>query len=154
MTPVVTLDQLEVDTSYAVLLKVGLRAWQPGLRPLRGDWDGQTMRVYNPDDPLDRPILRTDAVGLSVLGRWDAKPHPCYGPLYSRMTWQGVAAHAFGQVLRQRELVRRLASVGIERVPEPYVMLDEQSAEQTSAMRRAMHFTFDEVCFLLDRAGV
>lgn len=141
---------LEAGTSYAVLLKTSLKRWQSGLRPLRGDWDGTVMRVYNPDDPLDKPILRTLAVGLTILGRWDSKPHPSAGEVYAKMTWQGVAAHAYGQVLRQRELVARLAKLGIHREPEPYVISDDTAP----AVKRDLRLSFDELDFLLHRAGV
>lgn len=141
---------LDVGVSYAVLLRVPVDRWEPGgLRPLRGDWDGTTMRVYNPDDPTSTPILRTGAVGLTVLGRWDSKPHPSFGAAFTNMTWQGAAKAQYGQVLRQRDLVERLGKLGIERDPEPYIV-NEDSAP---ALRRDLRLTYEELDFLLNRAG-
>lgn len=144
-------QDLEVGCVYAVLLRTPLDRWQTGgVRPLKAEWDGAIMRVQDPDNLAHEWIMRSNAVGLTILGRWDSKPHPSYGNVYSKMTWQGVAAYAHGQILKQRELAKRLTAVGIERDPEPYIVSDDTAP----ALRRDLRLTHSELEFLLDRAGV
>lgn len=80
-----------------------------------------------------------------LLGRWD---EPVTGHL--DMTWQGLAKHAFGEVLRQRDLVQRLAKLGIVREPEPYIL----GPGSPNAIDRSVLLNYDELDLLLRAAGV
>jgi hypothetical protein len=138
------IDDLEVGVDYAVAFR------STPQRPLLatvliGDDGSRQLCVHHPDPEIMVISLWTEAdfAVVRLLGRWDDPS----GVL--DMTWQGLAKHAYGEVLRQRDLVARLARVGIVRSPEPYV-LDEDSP---NAVRRSMILNFDELDQLLRAAN-
>lgn len=106
--------------------------WQPGgFVHESGGWSD-----HNEEHARERYLL---------LGRWDERAD---GDL--DMTWQGLAKHAYGEVLRQRALVRRLAKLGIVREPEPYVL----GPDSPNAIDRSVLLNYDELDLLLRAAGV
>lgn len=136
----------EEGGTYAVLIRH--RDAITPLRPLRAVKRGKVMFVYDPDHE-DRPIIKQGAIGLAILGRWTDRPGPEYGEL-AKMTWQGLASQAYGTVLRQRDLVERLARAGIERQPESYLF----DPDGPNAVMRSLQLNYNELDRLLSMAGV
>lgn len=130
-------------------VEIARRGHTGPMRPMRARWEGDTLLVYPPDK--DEPIRRTHGVGVNFLGLWDEPQVHWYLDMDEiGKTWRQIAAHAYGQVLRQHELVKRLAVCGIERQPEPYI-LDSGAA---NAVERSMTLNYDELSKLLDLANV
>lgn len=121
------------------------------LRPLRArlvenSTDGRSMRVFDPDGRFYDLRLISEMRQFRYLGRWNDRA------LSFRdldMTWQGLAAQAYGEVLRQRDLVVRLARVGIVRSPEPYII----DADSPNAIERSVILNYDELDMLLRAAN-
>lgn len=110
--------------------------WAPGTNQ-------QAMVLEDPDGG----VASVPPGDLVLHGKWEDKAN--HGD--TEMTWGQLAAHHYGEVLRQRELVDRLAKVGIVREPEPY---NNHQEPIVSAARRTLHLNYDELDILLTRAGV
>ena len=146
------LASLEVGVNYAVMHNDSPHS---PLRPMRaevvvGESGAHLLRVFNPDAGLANvegwaTYSAYRAGRFKLLGRWDERAD---GDL--EMTWQGLAKHAYGEVLRQRDLVQRLAKLGIVREPEPYVL----GQDAPNAIDRSVLLNYDELDLLLRTAGV
>jgi hypothetical protein len=116
---------LEQQVDYAV---VDIR--YRDLRPVRGtlvdgdlDIPGEHwIRVFPPDSLGHPPLFELSRhPSVKIAGRWadEVPEHP-------RMTWRGLMAHAYDEVLRQQALCERLERFEIHRVPQAYFpLLDE-----------------------------
>jgi hypothetical protein len=142
------------DIDYAVELR-RLGAKDP-LRPMRARWfldaDGSNrapvLNIYPPDGGS---IVRTLGVGVNFLGLWkEPQVNYYFDSNEIGKTWEQIAAHAYGQVLRQRALAERLGRVGIRREPEPYIL----DGTEPNSVKRSMVLNFDELDMLLDLAKV
>ncbi len=107
---------------------------------------GTDRQVMVLDDP-DGGVVNVPRGDLILHGEWEDKAN--YGD--TEMTWAQLAAHYYGEVLRQRDLVSRLGQLGIVREPEPY---NNHQEPIVSVARRTLHLNYDELDILLTRAGV
>jgi hypothetical protein len=145
----IVFDRLVKEVDYAVVVR-SARVLRPlHARLLSGDPE-DCLRVDFPEDvrgpewpgwtDANEDRARNE---YWLVGRWD---EPCG---IRDMTWQGLAKHAYGEVLRQHDLVARLARVGIVRSPEPYVL----DSDAPNAVERSVILNFDELDQLLRAAN-
>lgn len=100
------------------------------------DWE-----VFDPDGGSITGVHRAELV---VLGPWQGQVM-CEGKYW---TWAQYAQHLYGEVLRQRELVDRLAKLGIMREHEPY----RYQELSPPVVKCSLHLNFDELDLLLGKA--
>lgn len=103
--------------------------------------DSDDWEVFDPDGGSITGVRRFELV---VLGPWQGQVMR-EGKYW---TWAQYAQHLYGEVLRQRELVDRLAKLGIMREHELY----RYQELSPPVVKCSLHLNFDELDLLLSRA--